>query len=147
MLFRSKQQQVVVAQLVQLGLLEGQDSRRAMGDLAGEDSFSAVDEGERRFTSGLCWRGADGPEHRWELIDPVLAAGLEAVETPCLETFEHLSVGSLGLSVAAWVSHRGVADLGAEAAAVGLEGAAGELRAKIIKFGAVDFSAFVCKGS
>ena len=30
-----EQQQVVVAQLVQLSLLEGQDSRRAMGDLAG----------------------------------------------------------------------------------------------------------------
>ena len=71
-----------------------------------------------RLTSGFCWRGADGPEPRGELVDPVLAAGLEAVETPCLEAFEHLGVGSLGLPVAAWVSHRGVADLGAEAATV-----------------------------
>ena len=75
-----KQQQVVVAEFVQLSLLEGQDSWRAVGDLAGENSFSAIDEGERRLTSGLCWRGADGPEHRGELIDPVLAAGLEVVE-------------------------------------------------------------------
>ena len=30
-----------------------------------------------------------------------------------------------------WVIHRGVADLGAKAAAVGLEGAAGELRAVV----------------
>ena len=126
-----EQQQVVVAELVQLGLLEGQDSRRAMGDLAGEDSFSAVDEGERHFTSGLCWRGADGPEHRWELIDPVLDAGLKAVETPCLETSEHLSICSLGLPIAAWVSHRGVADLGAEAPAVFFEGAADELLAVV----------------
>ena len=82
-----------------------------MGDLAWEDGFSTIDEGERRLTGGLCWRGADGPEHRGELIDPVLAAGLEAVEAPCLEAFEHLSVGSLSLPVASWVSHRGIADL------------------------------------
>ena len=44
-----------------------------MGDLAGENSFSAIDEGERRLTSGLCRRGADGTEHRRELIDPVLS--------------------------------------------------------------------------
>ena len=36
---------------------------------------------------------------------------------------------AFSLAVAPWVSHRGVADLGTKAAAVGLEGAAGELRA------------------
>ena len=72
-----------------------------MGDLAGEDSFSAIDEGERCLPSGLCWRGVDGPEHQGELIDPVLAAGLEVVETPCLEALEHLGVGLLGLPVTA----------------------------------------------
>ena len=45
-----KQQKVVVAEFVQLSLLEGQDSRGAMRDLAGEDSFSAVDEGDRKST-------------------------------------------------------------------------------------------------
>ena len=122
-----EQQQVVVAEFAKLSLLKGQDSRRAVGDLTGENSFSTIDKGERRLTSGLCWRGADGPEHRGELIDPVLAAGLEVVETPCLEALEHLGVGTLSLPVAAWVGHRGIADLGAKAAAVGLEGTAGEL--------------------
>ena len=37
----------------------------------------------------------DVPEHRGELIDPVLAASLEAVEAPCLEALELLGVGSL----------------------------------------------------
>ena len=59
-----------------------------MGDLAGEDSFSDIDKRERCLNSGFRWRGADRPEHRGELIDPVLAAGLEAVETPCLGAFE-----------------------------------------------------------
>ena len=36
-----EQQQVVVAEFVKFSLLEGQDSWRAMGDLAGENSFSA----------------------------------------------------------------------------------------------------------
>ena len=58
----------------------------------------------------------------------MLAAGLEAVEASRLEALEHLSVGSLGLSIASWVSHRGVADLGAEAPTVCLEGATDELR-------------------
>ena len=57
------------------------------------------------ITSGFYWRGADGPEHRGELVDPVLAAGLEVIETPCLEAFEHLSISSLGLPIATWVSH------------------------------------------
>ena len=48
----------------------------------------------------------------------MIAAGLEAVEASRLEAFEHLCVGSLSLPVASWVSHRGVADLGVEAAAI-----------------------------
>ena len=59
------------------------------------------------------------------------SAGLEAVEASRLEALEYLGVGSLRLPVASWVSHRGVGDLGAKAAAVGLEGAAGELRAVV----------------
>ena len=85
-----KQQQVVVAELIQLSFLEGQDSRRAVGDLAGEYIFGTVDEGEWRLTSWLCWHGADGTEHRGELVDPVLAAGLEAVKASRLEALEHL---------------------------------------------------------
>ena len=54
-----------------------------------------------------------------------------SVETSRLESLEHLCVGSLSLSVAPWVSHRGVADLDTKGAAVGLENAAGELRAVV----------------
>ena len=54
---------------------------------------------------------------------------LEFVEAPCLEALEDLGVCSLGLTVAARVSNRGVVDRRAEVGAVELEQATGELRA------------------
>ena len=56
---------------------------------------------------------------------------LEDVEASGLEALEDFCVCSLGLTIAAWVSHRGEADLDAELVAVGSEDAAGELRAII----------------
>ena len=54
---------------------------------------------------------------------------LDFVEAPYLEALEDLSVCSLRLAVAARVSYRDVANLHAKVGAVGLEEAAGELRA------------------
>ena len=48
-----------------------------MLDLGGEDCFSALDESELRFSSGLRGGGADGPEDGGELFDPILAVGLK----------------------------------------------------------------------
>ena len=92
-----------------------------------EDCFSAIDESERRFSSGLRGGGADGPEHGGELFDPVLAVGLEAIEASCLEALEHFCVRPLSLPVASWMGHRGEAEPCAKTLAVGPEDAAGEL--------------------
>ena len=108
-------------------LVESKDPWGPVLDLGGEDCFSAIDEGERRFSSGLRGSGADGPEHRWELFNPVLAVGLEAIEASCLAALEHFGVRSLSLPVASWMSHRGEAEPGAKTLAVGPEDAAGEL--------------------
>ena len=54
-----------------------------MGDLAGEDSFSAIDEGERRLTSGLGWRGADAAlAERSPLKFPLLPGTLPSRRVP-----------------------------------------------------------------
>ena len=108
-------------------LLESKDPWGSMLDFCGEDCFGAIQEGKWRLTRRLCRVRADGPEHGWELIDPALAVALEAVEASRLEALEDLSICSLGLTVALWVSYRGEAELGAEALAVGPEDAAGEL--------------------
>src|SRR6185369_7061661 len=124
-----EEQQVVVVEVLLIVLIEGKDPCGSVLDLCREDCFSSIHQGEWRLASGLCRVCADGPEHGWELVDPALAVALEAIEASCLETFEDLSICSLGLTVALWVSHRGEAELGAEALAVAPEDAAGELRA------------------
>ena len=48
-----------------------------------------------------------------------------------IERLEEHASSLSSLPVAAWLSHRGVADLGPEAAVVGLEGVADELRAVV----------------
>ena len=100
-----KQQQLVVAEFLLICFIEGKDSRGPVRKLVGEDRFSSIDEGERRLASRLCSSCADGPEHGREFLNPVLAAGLEAIEASCLEAFEHFSICSLSLPVASWVSH------------------------------------------
>ena len=108
-------------------LVEGKDPCGSMLDLCGEDCFSSIHEGKWRLTSGLRGVRADGPEYGREFVYPALAVALQAIEASCLEALEDLSICSLGLAVALWVSHRGEAELGAEALAVGPEDAAGEL--------------------
>ena len=62
------------------------------------------------------------------MVHPVLPAGLELlIEGLHLQPLEHLGVGALGLAVAPGVSDGGVANLGADASTIGLEGAAGKL--------------------
>ena len=67
-----------------LVLIKGKDPWGSMLYLCGEDCFGSIDECERRFRSGLGWRGTDGPEHRGELIDLALAVTLEDIEGPGL---------------------------------------------------------------
>ena len=102
-----------------------------MLDLARENRLSPVDERERCFSHRLGGGGADGPQYRGELVDPVLAAVLETVEASRLESSEHLSVCSLGLSVASWMSYRGKTKPCAQLITVCPEEAAGELRAVV----------------
>ena len=56
---------------------------------------------------------------------------LEDVEASGLEALEDFCVRPLGLTVAAWMSHRGEADLDAKLFTVGSEDAAGELLAVV----------------
>ena len=81
------------------------------------------------FRQWVCRGRADGPQHCLEFVDPLLAMLLEFVEAPCLEALEDLGVCSLGLTVAVWVSNGGITDLRAHVGIVGVEQAAGELRA------------------
>ena len=43
-------------------------------------SLSPLDEGEGRLAGGPTWRGAEGPHHALELLDPVIAMLFELVE-------------------------------------------------------------------
>jgi hypothetical protein len=114
-----EEQQVSFSRAVLPSLIEGKDSRRAVPELGREDGFSSVDEEERGLAGRLGRRRADGPQHRLWLIKPALATGFELfLEASCLEALEDFSVGTLGLVIASWVRHRGVADLRAEAGAV-----------------------------
>ena len=77
-----------------------------MIDLVRENRFCSVDEEERRFSCWLGRGGADGPQHRLQLIEPAPAAGLELlVEGPCLEAPQDFCFGPLGLAVAPRVRH------------------------------------------
>ena len=82
-----EQQQVVVAEFILACFVEGENSRGPERELIGEDRFSSIDEGERRLASGLCSSGAYGPEHRGEFFNPLLAEGLEAINSSCLQAF------------------------------------------------------------
>ena len=122
-----EQQQVILVDVLLRVLVEGQDPWGSMLDFSGEDRLNSIDEFEGCFSHGLGGSGADGPQHRGVLIDPVLAAVLKAVEASCLESFDHLSICSLGLSVASWMSYLGKTKPCAQLLAVCPEEATGEL--------------------
>ena len=125
-----EEQQIGLPRAILTRLVEGKDSPGAVLKLQWEDRLSAVDEEEGRLASRLACRRADGPQHGLQLVEPALAASLKhLLETPCLEALEDLGVGALGLTIASRVRNRGIADLHAEAGAVGLEEAACELGA------------------
>ena len=65
----------------------------------------ALDECERSFSHRFGGGGADGPQYRGKLVDPVLAAVLEMVKASRLESLENLGVCSLGFFVASWMSY------------------------------------------
>ena len=101
-----------------------------MFDLCREDGFCSIDEGKGGLTGRLGGGGTYRPQDGLKLVDPVLPAGFEfLVESLHFQSLEYLGVGTLGLAIASGVSYGGIADLGANAGAVSLEGAAGELAA------------------
>lgn len=51
-----------------------------MLEFRGEYGLSSVDERERCLSRGSTGRGAEGPQHALEVLDPVLAVCLELVE-------------------------------------------------------------------
>ena len=103
-----------------------------MLDLVREDCFSFVDNEERSLARRLGGGGADGPQHRLELIVLALAAGLKLpLEGPSLEASEDLCVGAFGLTIAPGVCHRSVADLRSKVSTICLEEIASELRAVV----------------
>ena len=64
-----------------------------MLDLMREDRFCSVDEEERGLACWLGAGGADGPQHRLELVVPAPAAGLELLlEGPGLEAPQDLAL-------------------------------------------------------
>ena len=83
-----------------------------MPDLMRENRFCSVDEEEWGLARWLGGGGADGRQHRLELVVPAPAAGLELLlEGPGLEASEDLRVGAFGLAIAPGVCYRGVVDL------------------------------------
>ena len=87
-----------------------------MRELSWEDGLCPIDEEKRSFTSGLCWHCANGPQHGGQLFIQfrLLFFNLSNVQV---------------LSIDARVCDRGKTNLGADAAAVIPESAAGELGA------------------
>ena len=103
-----------------------------MLDLVRENCFCSIDEEERGLSCWLGGGGADGPQHRLELVVPAFAAGLKLLlEGPGLEAPQDLCVGAFGLIVAPGVRHRGVADLRSKVSTICLEDIASELRAVV----------------
>ena len=68
------------------------------------------------------------PKNHRQLLNPVLSALAQPVESPGLEPVQHFSICPLCLTVASWMSNRSEADLGAKILDVLHEGAARELR-------------------
>ena len=127
-----EEEQISFPQAILADLIKGHDPRGPVLELRGEDCFCPIDEEEGRFTGRLGRCCADRPYHGLELVKPAFAAGCELfLEASCLEALEDLRVITLGLAVASWMRHRGIADLCADARAVGLEEATGELRAVV----------------
>ena len=79
------------------------------------------------LASGSIWCRPDRPKNHWQLFDPISSALVQPVESSGLEPAQHFSVRPLRLTVAARVSNRSEADLGAKILDVLHEGAAREL--------------------
>ena len=102
-----------------------------MGELGGEDRFCPVYEEEGCFARGPARGRSNRPQSRGELVNPLLAAFLESVESSRLESLEDLRICSLYLSVASGMSNRREAELDPDLIAVLVEGITGELRAVV----------------
>ena len=77
-----------------------------MPDLVRKECFSSVDKKEWGLARWFGGGGADGPQHRLELIVPALAAGLQLLlEGPSLEAAQDRRVGAFGLTIAPGVRH------------------------------------------
>ena len=117
---------------VLLRFVEHQDPRGAMFELVREDCFGSVDEEERSLARWFGGSGADGPQHRLELVVPAHAVGLQLLlEGPGLEAPQDLSVGTLSLTIAPGVGHQSVADLCSKVSTVGFKEVTSKLRAVI----------------
>ena len=100
-----------------------------MEKITRQDCFSSVDEEEWSFAGRLGRGGADGPQHRLQLVVPVPATGFEPLlEGPGLEAPQDLSVGALSLTIAPGVGHRSIVDLRSKVSTVGFEDVASKLR-------------------
>ena len=92
------------------------------------DRLSFVDEEEWGLARRLGGSGADGPQHRRELIVPTPFASFEILlEGPGLEAPQDLRVGALGLAIAPGMRYRGVANLRPKVSTLCLEKVTGEL--------------------
>ena len=80
------------------------------------------------LASGSIWRRPDRPKNHRQLLNPVLSALVQPVESPGLEPAQHFRICPLRLTVASRMSNRSEADLSAKVLDVLHEGAARELR-------------------
>ena len=81
--------------------------------------------------SGSIWHRSDRPKNHRQLLNPVLSALAQPVESPGLEPAQHFSIRPLGLTVASRVSNGSETDLATEVLHILHEGVACELRAVV----------------
>ena len=65
--------------------------------------FCSVDQEEKSFPYWFGWCGSEGPQHTREVFDPVSSSVLKLVKRLGFQSFEHLCIGSLYLTIASWI--------------------------------------------
>jgi hypothetical protein len=82
-------------------------------------SFRFVDQKEGSLSGGFGGISSDGPDHRREIVQPLLATDLElGIKAFGLEALEDFRICAFSLSIAPGVGKRGKSDLGVDGGTV-----------------------------
>jgi hypothetical protein len=94
-----KEVEILKPELILRGFLEHPDPGRAECDLWEQGRLCVVYHEERSFTSGTARSGSVGPEHRLQVVGPLLAVLLQAVISSGPEALQNLGISPFRLPI------------------------------------------------